>query len=204
MLLYFMVDWLRDAEIPQPDDPYGEETTPRRRIREAFQRDPDATCAAYQIGRDDLRALGSVSPQLLALMPSIARNFIDSFGAESSLLWPGPILTVAALTPDLVAKNTEVELAITIDVDAPDMYDGRDYSVTVVFENSLGERVVGAPILPIAIPQSPVARVTFGCRALFPTSGAYSGTVTVTASGTNGQSYSKPARFELGKLNVSA
>jgi len=195
MLLYFLVDYVRDAFIPESSG-----AQPSRRLREAFARDPGAVCREYGVGRQDLENLGNLSPQVEALMPATVRDYLRAMHPESSLLWPGPSLTVEQITPAQVTAG-EQKLELTIGVDPPDFFDGSSFSVEPTFAGSDGEVVVGA-VEPISVPPSPVKSLTFTCRAKFDKPGAYHGRVTVTKLDGQSAQPVKVARIELGQLSV--
>ncbi len=196
MLLYFITDYVRDGFIPEVA-----ETRPKRRVREAFAKDPDAVCHEYGISQGDLETLGQLPPQVSALLPATVRDFLRALNPAPSLLWPGPTLSVQAITPGEVRRG-DVLLTINMAVDPPDAFDGSPFVVEPVFTDSQGEQVKATPILPIRVPPAPVTELSFDCRATLVRPGAYHGKVTVSKLGGEAAQPTKVAQIELGQLWV--
>lgn len=186
MLLFFLSDYAQG----------------RNEIRSRFEDDPDAVYVEYGITRGDLDCLRSMTDNVRALLPEGVNNLVRALllPPEVELKWPGPQLRIVDVTPGLVPRDVEVVVALEIDVDPDDVYDGDGFGVEVVFIRAGGERVE-AVVEPLQLAAGPVERVVVRCTAKFAKPGAYAGLVTVTRQTVPVKR--ELSRFGLGRLVVT-
>jgi hypothetical protein len=179
-------------------------------IRDRFSRDPAGVFAAYDVPLADYEALLALPTSARQVLPAQVTEALRRMGdpVQPQLKWPGPTLGIVRIEPEVVRTGHHETLTMAIlAAPAQEVDPGLEYSVSVRFSGTspaTGEpRVIwGAPILPIALPPSPVERVDIRCAVTFDEPGAHDVEVRVTKQNA-GAPYTHVARYH-GRLEVRA
>lgn len=146
-------------------------------LRNRFATDPSAVLSQYGVTDADYQALLRMTPAVRELLPTVVSVLLTKIAGlddESELKWPGPVLSLNRISPDLVSTGVEARFTLKLDVKAAYAYLGESFTVVPTFTHSDGVTVVtGTAVLPITLPENPVASVSFDCSATFAVEGSY-------------------------------